>query len=351
MNNGQMPQDYDMWDDADEINSHFISIKDPLEFIHENLWKSYTDCDKKALQWQKLHRSLALLATLGGTLAILFAIVQLSGIIQEHWPIWVECIAAIIALLAVVSGLFWYFQKKWFLHRHKAESFRSFKFRSLVDPCLWCGSEDELQSRYNDWKYRICRETSRIKDMTLQSIHQCIKEENIFEEPCELDTCIFDETRLSTLVKYYRDKRIAVQRKYFDKQAGRYEKRDKWTRFLPTLLFFFSIVAVLVHFIIDIFIHSLHNFSVPLLFFAASLPVLSAGIRTYRSTYEFARSAAIYRAKQNALEHLDEKLEEEIQREKLNEKEILSLLWHCEEFLRAEHREWLRLMLEAEWFI
>jgi hypothetical protein len=29
---------------------------------------------------------------------------------------------------------------------------------------------------------------------------------------------------------------------------------------------------------------------------------------------------------------------------------ILYHMWRCEQVLEAEHREWLRLMMQAEWF-
>ena len=30
--------------------------------------------------------------------------------------------------------------------------------------------------------------------------------------------------------------------------------------------------------------------------------------------------------------------------------QALTVAWHTEQVLEAEHREWLRLMLDAEWF-
>ena len=29
---------------------------------------------------------------------------------------------------------------------------------------------------------------------------------------------------------------------------------------------------------------------------------------------------------------------------------IFRLLWQCERIMEVEHREWLRLMIKAEWF-
>ncbi|MGB8216853.1 MAG: hypothetical protein WCE94_06080 [Candidatus Methanoperedens sp.] len=370
------PQDYDMRDNDDDIKG-YILIKDSLIFIHENLWGIYDRFDKEALRLQKSHRRLAFLATVCGTIAVLFAIVQLSGIAHTHWPAWVEILATVLAFLSVCSGLAWYRQKNWFLSRYKAESLRSLKFRSLVCPCLWCKPDDKLKEINDYWENQIRKITNEIKELTLESINKYAKKEEIihyndrickvvnniktapqktvlkseeekFQDPLELFTCLFSENKIRTLVVYYRDKRLNVQIDYFNKQAELYEKLDKPIRDLPLIFFLGSVLAVFIHFIVDIFFTS--TISLYFLFLAASLPVLSTGIRTYRSTHEFARSAALYRAKQTALERTKRRLKEEMRRENIDGKEILSLLWRCEDFLEAEHHEWLRLMLEAEWF-
>jgi len=64
-----------------------------------------------------------------------------------------------------------------------------------------------------------------------------------------------------------------------------------------------------------------------------------------RTAYEFARNTSRFRAKYVALERLAERLQRE------NDPAALwYAMWCCEQMMDAEHREWLRLMIEAEWF-
>jgi hypothetical protein len=110
------------------------------------------------------------------------------------------------------------------------------------------------------------------------------------------------------------------------------------------MLFYLSVAFALSHFVFDLF-ESLHVWSLLLITLAAALPVVGAGIRTFRTAYEFARNTIRFRAKRDALTHLEEKLQKETEPE-----EIFRDLWRCEQVMKAEHREWLSLMIEAEWF-
>lgn len=366
--NSKERPDYDMRDTGTEINISYASIKDPLGFFQKSLWEKYADSDKKALRLQRSHRKLAKTATVFGITAIILAIIslafkelsdvisrqfprieELAAVIPENLITYAEFFVAAIAFIAVVVGYFKKYKENWFLYRHKAELFRSLKFRFLVDPRLCYKSENKAE--INDWKNRILEEIYRIDIISCPSIDQCVKEEEMLLDPPQLDNNKTDERKLVAMVKYYREKRIAVQRDYFNKQAKRYENSDRFFKYLPVPIFFISIILVFAHFVIDIFIPQLHGFSVFLLLLAASIPVIGAGIRTLRSTHEYARSAAIYRSKQKALEKMDDKLEQKIHQAKLDAAQVLNLLWRCEELLRAEHREWLRLMLETEWFM
>ena len=135
-----------MRDTSTEINIHYASIKDSLEFFRKNLWDKYDDSDKNALRLQKFHRRFANIATMFGSIAIILAIVslavkeladiifrQLHGIeelavfIPENSITYAEFIVAAIAFLAVVIGLFKKYKENWFLYRHKAELFRSLR--------------------------------------------------------------------------------------------------------------------------------------------------------------------------------------------------------------------------------
>ena len=92
--------------------------------------------------------------------------------------------------------------------------------------------------------------------------------------------------------------------------------------------------------------HALADVSIVLIMVAASMPVLGAGVRTLRTAYEFARNTVRYRAKLVTLRHFKNKLPSHNE----DPEPIFHAFWHCEQILESEHREWLRLMTDAEWF-
>jgi hypothetical protein len=240
----------------------------------------------------------------------------------------------------------WSQQKKWLLDRVKAEQYRTLKFLSLIDPDLWMDNIDQ-------WENKLAKKVEEVKQMNPGQLRQWARNDYLSQLP-KLDKCAFSDEAILSLLNYYEDKRLRVQRAYFRKKERQNERINQYTRNVPYLLYFLSVVAVLGHFIVDIFSGtrlSMHVTSITLIIFAAALPVLAAGFRTLRSAYEFARSASIFQAKYTALERFSSAIAEDAMRVPLNKEVILNNLWQCEHFLEAENREWLRLMMEAEWFI
>jgi hypothetical protein len=139
---------------------------------------------------------------------------------------------------------------------------------------------------------------------------------------------------------------------YFDRQAERNGRFDRRTRLITPGLFFISVVLAYLHFIYDLIRTSDHtnpahpdSLSVLLIAAAIAIPVIGAGVRTWRTAYEFARNANLFRAKHAALGQLAERV-----RRESDPTALFYAMWCCEQILDAEHREWLRLMIEAEWF-
>jgi len=101
---------------------------------------------------------------------------------------------------------------------------------------------------------------------------------------------------------------------------------------------------------------------------AALLPAAAAGVRTWRSAFEFSRNKGRFEAAHQALQDLERRLVDEgfaasgkptgqasapgegKDVEETDAYPILRDLSWCEHILESEHREWLRLMFETEWF-
>jgi len=347
----QKPQDYDMEDSKEDL-AHFQPLSDILTGCHKILFRRYKKSDKAAIRHQKHHRRLTIIAAVCGTIAVLFAIVQLSGLFLFPWPMWVEALAALITLVAVILGLEQSRHPRWLLERHKAERYRLLKFRALIEPALWTEGADVKAH----WEQQLQDKVHEIKRLTRKTLHELLEKHEVSDIPPGLSQCVVKEDELKALVDYFRDKRVNEQMAYFDNRAKSSKKINKYTQKLPPLLFFFSILAVFSHFVIDIFfksVHEMHTTCIILIVLAASFPAIGAGIRTLRSAHEFARKASLFRAKYNALKSISDTLDE-IMNEKTAVKnkteQVLHILWQCEQFMEDEHYEWLRLMLDAEWY-
>jgi hypothetical protein len=151
----------------------------------------------------------------------------------------------------------------------------------------------------------------------------------------------------SEVLDYYRTRRLEYQLDFFRKRANEYLKLQKATMHVPAVLFLASVGAVLLHYGHDLFTRAerLDTFSRWMIVLAASLPVIGGAIRTFVLAYEAARNAYRYRAKAMALASIKSALEHAT-----GPRSQFLALWSCEQTLENEHREWLRLMLEAEWF-
>jgi len=309
--------------------------------------------DALALRYQRRHRKITILSAVFGTTAVLLAIVQLSGLFAEGWSRWGEFVAAVIALFAVGLGIVSALQQTWLLERHKAERCRLAKFRLLTDPALWSGDANAIRNRIEQFS----KEVQAISGLSRRELDEWVEDDQIPLIP-DAGSLAGTNPALAKLAAYYKDKRLVVQRDFFFDRWNLNVRQDKRTYLVPPAFFFLSVLFALSHFVYDI-VFSDHaeagaalspsRASVVLIALAAALPVLGAGVRTYRTAYEFARNTIRYRAKYVALEHINATLKAR-SRQSINPRELFHSLWCSEQILESEHREWLRLMIEAEWF-
>ena len=303
---------------------------------------AYHRADRAAICNQARHRLITIFAIVFGTLAVLFAVLQLSHLVDASWPLGLEVVAALVALVSVALGLVASQQANWLLERHKAERYRLLKYRFLIDPRLWC-SDAARTTRIEQFRADL----DGIERLTKSELHCWVEEDEIPEVPDIRVDALIDRDALRELTEYYQHKRLDVQIKFFEDRWRRNVRRDALTRHLGPALFFGSVLAALGHFAFDIVTgdHGESIVSRLLIVLAVVLAVLGAGVRTYRGAHEFARNTNRFQAKYLALTHLGDRL-----RQETDPTAICRDLWYCEQILESEHREWLRLMIDAEWF-
>ena len=327
--------------------AEFAKLHDALSFLDTTVSKPYHDADSNAIRHQKWHRRLAAVAIVGGGLAVILAIVQLamphggsqSGVTFLEW------FAAGAGAVAVSFGIIAKRNHQWFIQRHVAERLRMLKFRSLGMRELWCGDTDS-------WKKAVRTDLAKITSLLAQNQGTSMKRVEAWSESDTADSaepaiaqCIESEEGTRAIAEYYRAKRVDFQAFYFAKQSTRFQKRVSYIQHAGLPLFFTSIAMVIIHSVA----HHYHAPEVSLLALtlAAGIPVVSFALRAWISAFEHTRSASLFQAKSRALTSISGA----VARDATSVAGTMHHIAQVEHFLEHEHREWLRLMLDAEWFL
>jgi len=266
-----------------------------------------------------------------------------------------EGLAMLAALAAVLVGLWTARQRAWMLERHRAERVRLLKFRYLISPDLWSGVPERKQ-RLDAW---LEDQLELIRALTPHSLSEWAEVEEPPRPPETIPGARYDDERLRALSRYYRETRLWAQMRYLSKKSSPWGVLYRLTYRLPQALFFITGIVVSAHFAAALFESLYHPqahavapadlrtlmFAVVPLLLAVLLPACGATVRTVRLAYEFDRNALRSRAKKAALIDMERQMERE-----QSPPALLESLWSCEYVLESDHREWLRLMIEAEWF-
>jgi hypothetical protein len=306
--------------------------------------------DGEALRNQRWHRAFTLAATLCGGGAVLIGVWNLDLASPHRDLAGTEFTLVVLLVVSIAIGLWQQRKNRWLLNRHKAELLRLLKFEFLTTPSAW-NAHDVTAAQ---WVGDRVRAIDAVRDR--RALRAAVSTARIAEEltlPPDIPS-----PALIKLVEYYLGKRLNPQKEYL---ADRAQRNAFWDgalqRNVNTTLFFLSVAAIATQavFILggvpdrarSIFITTLG---------AASLPVIASIIRTLRSAFEFSRNRSRFLSAHDALSKLEQRLTHYLLWAHSTELApdakamILREFERCETQLRTEHNEWLRLMLEAEWF-
>jgi hypothetical protein len=383
---------------ARKICSATLSLANPLESCRR-IEEEFNRADGRAVAFRRAHRWMTHGAALSATVAVATAIVALSYYpicfdSQPFAPKWlpsrhvmslIELWSAGVAIVVVIFGWIGQFKEKWLLWRHQAESYRLLRYRFLIHPAVWReGAEGSRQ-----WI------ETKLHEIDCTTLAGAVREA-VPHGPFEGTQSRLPRGVLRALTEYYLSRRLNPQKEYLANRIERNQFSD-WIRAYLPWFFFLSIGAVFSKF----FVRSLpwEGF---LALLAALLPAAAAGARTWRSAFEFSRNKGRFEVAHHALRDLETRLVNEafsaVEVERTSprpagrrvmvqeEQELKDLPFHelrirtedetpspndrqaqpddkdtdayailrdlswCEHILETEHREWLRLMYETEWF-
>jgi hypothetical protein len=324
-----------------------------LKLCGEVLWPLFQRNDRAALAYQARYRRVSLAVTVLGTLAVVAGSVELfqAALARVLTPI--EGVLGLLAAAAVVYGLARKLHRSWLKFRYRAERLRLLKFSMFADPRVWADDR-----RGGDWEASFRREIERIDGIEQDDLESISHHERIPDFPTEAASRAVPDDVLRALAVYYRVKRLDPQIEYFQGRAQRVSWMDNPV--LLPLIFFGSVALVLMHSVVwgapylvsareasarDSVAKALEPLAGALLGLSLAIPAWWAGMRTYRSANEFARNRSRSLARENALREIAERLS--------GNPAPQSLFAHiamAEYILAADQHEWLRLMLDAEWY-
>lgn len=343
-----------------------------LEVVRAQVFELYQAADARAMANQKMYRRIVPWMLMFATSAVILAIAQmwtadLATLLthdQEHRDhvyhimhtalIATESIAIALTAALALWAFFGQFHKKWLLERHLAERCRLLKFDMLRRPALWCQEDVDLGA----WGDTMAERVAALEQLHAPSfgdVHDAwaklehwTRDMEVPRPPNRSEMMQCAGADISPFLAYYLDRRLNVQRQYFERAIKAQKDSDHFVHKLPTLLFVASVVAAFAHIVLAVATGAhagwLGFTSTVMIFLAAALPVLGAGIRVYRGAFEFARNAMRFDAKLIALNSYAKRLGDRI-----DVTDALETVWNCEQIIESEHREWLRLMTEVEW--
>jgi hypothetical protein len=377
----EQPGKEDMHDTRRDIRDAGVILGSALDEC-KTIEELYIKADQAAMRFQKSHQATAKGSAVFGGLALALATISLALLREDSSRFrevtvgvlgLFELIFATWAIFLVSRGVLKDFKEHWLVERHRAERCRLLKFAYLTDPLLWTGRAMDRQL----WSGELDSDINEIKTLGRNEIllwlttdaPPAIRRPHLAGWP--------NEAACESLLNYYWRKRLKDQMDYFDRKSRQHEESDHITRRYPSAFFFGGVVFVFLHLLTDSFkavlrlqgsapdlIRPLFYLNLFFLICAALLPAIGAGVRTYRMAHEFARNTTRFKAKHSALCKLRRQLAEVLHEtpdpagnhgQALSSSQgeanaVLRELGFCEYVLDSDHREWLRLMIDAEWF-
>jgi hypothetical protein len=343
--------DDDMDDSAEilEYGAHpeLHRLVQVLTCVRDQIVPAFRVADSEVSRYRNSYMRFARWAAWLGALAVTFAIIQLSELFKMYLPPkllpLMEFGLAAAAVTIAIVGLAERKQQKWFLARQRAEQLRHLKFNFLTRLDLWSSHEETAEN----CRQGLAAEVEAARATSFSSLEHWVTQGTV---PRAIHAPSMSEAEWKGLKNYYRNKRLMGQVGYFREAAERNLQRNDRTRTWPSVLFFGSVAFVLTHFCIELARWSAGGDPDVLvgkvaLVLAAALPVCGAGIRVIRGVLEYGRNASRYESTHNVLLALSERL-----REANDAETAFREIGFCEQALEAESREWVRLLIEAEWF-
>lgn len=312
-----------------------------LEKSRTPLIRPFVEADLRAGGLQKGHKQLSFWVILLGGIATALGVLHLAW--PKHWITVIESGLFGVAAILVLVGILGKRHHRWLAARFEAERLRLLLFELVADPDLW--TSDLARRDWQGYFEKTLRDQTPVNEDNLMTVAANETPPSIWRS----DDCKGPEVgHLKALVSFW-DGHVRGQMQYFDVKI----EQEKTHRILDNENLggiVFAVIALLIA------LHVAFEFTgkdrLATAFLAGSLAVAAiwAAIRTWRSANEYSRNARRAEAKRDAIHAHSKALEAELQRPEPDRAFVFNTLSACAALLRADQREWLALMVEAEWY-
>jgi len=308
-----------------------------------SLEAALADVDAGANGLQRKYRRVVHQAVWGGFFALASAFAAAS--FGQHVVFVLSEAVAFGAMVAGVGeGLVRRHHQHWILARHRAERLRLARFRWLVNPQHW-DLEAEALRRLDPVLQAMVDEARRTGETEMK--RWC---RDAPRTAPDLPDRPLSPAFVEAVKQYYVTRRLNDQLGYFIDMAERRERLDAITRILPAIGFGVAVLLSVVHLVAEVVdrLSGAETIAAPggwVLFLILVLPAAGAAARLLRTAFEFARNRQRFVTTAAELERARGRLD-------MAGKpgDVARAMTLAEDALEQEHREWLELMLEAEWF-
>ena len=341
----------------------------------------FTRADEAAQRRQARHRLTTGVGAFCGTLAIVIGSTQLgkhywkesanvSGrwaaevlafvsrglVAMGHKAMLVEFGLIAVTLLCVFYGYYSHNHHEWLLSRYVAERYRSLPFTLLISPTLWRRTEPGV----GELRSTIAHDLNELGEVHRDGLKDIAHtdEPPAIPRPEECERA--DPELTARLVPHYLERRLKPQIHYFRTALEKHKRRMFENPVFLPVVFLGSVFFVLLHLAFETAAEMMEDspdrartfegLSGLMLLISVVIPVVWAGIRTWRAANEFSRNAARSHARLALLNHYARTLEAEPPQAAPDSFDVFRVLALTENLLRNEQQEWLRLMVEAEWY-
>lgn len=325
-------------------------LRQALVTCDELLRPAFEEADAAALDHQARHHLVVGFATVFGTVAVLAAL-ALETIGRPHVATLdvFRYSGGAIALAAIALGLFAQLQQRWYLRRHVAERLCLLKYQALLR--LGLDVDEGRPESLVAWQQTVRGDVREICGLHENDMRGWAS--NIVTPvhvPAFVGTAA-SERFIRSFKEYYcrPGGRLIVQETYFKERSRRYDATDTRLRSVVPLLFLSGVALSFLYAEYPLFEKVIAAGSGDLVgralsAAAAGCIALAAMVRTFRTSDEYARNTMRFSAVYRALEALGRRLSASAE-----PRSIIQGIGDIEAVLEDEHREWLRLMLEADW--